>query len=143
MSKAPQDKQAAHITQAVKNKMTQDSKVHFNIEQDLIFTTEDKLRLCLIEYLDSISKKGKWTTPFGMLITVGLTLLTADFKEFILTKEQWQAIFIFSIFLLISWLAKRVYNSYNSKKTLEDLVVSIKKKSNEMNNGADNIKQFP
>lgn len=140
MSKAPQDKQVAHITQAVKNKMTQDSKVHFNIEQDLIFTTEDKLRLCLIEYLDSISKKGKWTTPFGMLITVGLTLLTADFKEFILTKEQWQAIFIFSIFFLTSWLAKRIYISYNSKKTLEDLVVSIKKKSNEMNNGADNFK---
>ena len=50
-----------------------------NITTNIIHVTEDKLKLCIIEYQNKIEKKWNWIAPFGIFITIVLTLCTRLF----------------------------------------------------------------
>jgi hypothetical protein len=77
------------------DRMLSELTFHANLAQELIVTTKDKIELCLLHHQEELQIQREWTTPFGILVAVLMTLLTADFKDGLgLKKEVWQAIFL-------------------------------------------------
>lgn len=83
-------------------------KVHVNVSQSLIITTEDRMLLWLNEVQAKSKANKDWIAPLSLCIAITLTLTTASFKNFILPSDTWYAIFIiadiFSLILLIKSL---------------------------------------
>jgi len=102
------------------------SEVHLNVSQEVIVTTEDKIRLCLSNHLDKMEKKKSWLVPIGILVTIILTLVTSDFKDRAFKAATWQAVFIISGIISLIWLIYSVKDALQSKKA-EDIISELKK----------------
>lgn len=102
--------------------------IHSNTEQTLISVTEDKLRLILNEYLELIESKKTWLAPFGILLTILVVLTTSEFKDFLISKYTWQAVFIMTGVLCIIWFIKTLKNILKSA-SVDDVVRKIKNES--------------
>jgi len=92
------------------------STVHSNAAQDFIFTTRDRLELCLTHHREKIEIRQQWPVPLGIFMSVILTLLTADFqqKKFGLDGSVWQAIFIIIAGLSGMWLIYSIFKAASS-----------------------------
>ena len=104
------------------------SEVHFNVSQEVIVTTEDKIRLSLSEHLKKMEKKRGWVTPLGMLISFTLILITASFKDTGLDAATWKAIFIIADAVAFGWLIYSLKESLQSVK-MENIIDELKKDS--------------
>jgi hypothetical protein len=104
----------------------EDSDVQSNLGQTIIITTEDKIEICLMKYLEDLENKRSWLTPFGLLLSIVLTFLTTDFKEWIIPKETWQAIFIVAEIIFLGWLAISIKRAWQTK-SIKDVLEEIKK----------------
>jgi hypothetical protein len=100
-----------------------------NTKSDLIEITEDKLENILIKFLSDYRNATIWLTPLGIFLSLLITFLTADFKNFLnISKEIWCAIFylalVISLFftLISSFIALRNYK----KTKIEYLITRIK-----------------
>ena len=99
------------------------------MSQNVILTTEDKLRLCLIAYRDMLLSQREWITPFGLLISFTSTLILASFRDTLGIKaEAWQAVFIVLDLMALVWLVRSVIRAYKLRKKaqIEELVKGIK-----------------
>jgi hypothetical protein len=92
------------------------SDVHINVSQNLIITTEDKLRLCLSEHLKRMERKNSWITPLGILIAILVTLVTSTFKDVGLSADTWRAIFIIAGVLSLGWLIWSIKPNFSLRK---------------------------
>jgi hypothetical protein len=99
--------------------------VNFNVSQDLIVTTEDKVSLCLKEHLEYVEKKRAWVTPLGIFLTIIATLVTTTFKDVGLSADTWQAIFIIIGVLSFGWFISAAYKSRKAR-TIEDIIKKLK-----------------
>lgn len=79
-------------------------RVHVNVSQSLIITTEDRMHLWLREVISKAKKQYEWITPASLVIAITLTLTTADFKNFLLPAETWHAIFVIVDIASFVWL---------------------------------------
>jgi len=104
------------------------SEVHLNVSQEVIVTTEDKIQLCLIQYLKGLEAKKGWIAPAGILATIVIVLLTSNFDKFILEPSVWKAIFIIAGIMTFVWLIKALVISFKGK-TVEDIVMEMKQDS--------------
>jgi hypothetical protein len=105
------------------------SEVHLNVSQEVIITTEDKIRICLSEHLKQMEKKRGWIAPSGILIAIVVALVTSTFKDkFGLDAATWRAIFILSGIVSIGWLIWSIKEAWKSEK-LADIVAELKKGS--------------
>ena len=102
-----------------------------NLPQDVITTTEDKVRLCLSEHLKRMEKKKGWVTPLSMLISFTLILITTSFKDVGLDAATWKAIFIIADVVALVWLAYAVRDALSSVK-MEDIIEELKTHSESM-----------
>jgi len=102
------------------------SEIKTNLGQTIIITTEDKIRLCLMNYLNALQEKRGWLTPLSLALAIVLTFLTTDFKKWILPKEGWQAFFLIALIIFLSWFIIALIKSFKTK-TLDDVVGEIKK----------------
>ena len=98
------------------------------LPQDVITTTEDKLRLCLSDYLKKMEKKKSWLTPMGLTISFTLTLMTSSFKDLGLSAATWRALFIIGVIAAFSWLIYSIIEASRSVK-IEDIIIELKKHS--------------
>ena len=81
------------------------STIHVNLEQQMIITTEDRLRLHLNELLDATKYRQQWQAPAGMLITELTAVVAANFHEtFGISGGQWENFFRTLIVGTIFWL---------------------------------------
>jgi len=106
--------------------------IYLNVKQNVIVITEDRLRLHLLYVTKILDKKYLWISPAGILITVILTLVTADFKKFYLEKTTWQAIFIIiglASFIFMVWCLCQLKKSEN----IDSLVAKIKAEGGTIN----------
>src|SRR5437879_321071 len=55
----------------------QTSKMHYNLAQDVIITTEDKVRLCIFRHVEMLTGKGAWVTPVSLFFTFATVITTA------------------------------------------------------------------
>jgi Flp pilus assembly protein TadB len=100
-------------------------KVHLNVSQEVIVTTEDKVKLCLQKHLQYLEKKRGWSTPLGIFLTVIAALITTNFKNIGLTSDTWQAIFIIIGALSLVWLSLSIYQA-TKVETIEDIIAELK-----------------
>lgn len=115
-------------TASIASQLVNVERVHINVSQEVIITTEDKVRLCLSEHLKRMEKKRGWIAPLGILMAIVLTLVTTTFKEFGLSAATWQAIFIVGAVLSGVWLVWSIREAQRSQK-IEDIVAELKKDS--------------
>lgn len=106
----------------------EDSDVQSNLGQIIIISTEDKIELCLMKHLKDLENKRNWITPLGLFLTVTLTFLTTDFKDWVVSKETWQAIFIIAGIIFLVWLIVSTVKAWQSK-TVKEILEEIKKSS--------------
>jgi uncharacterized membrane protein YqjE len=104
------------------------SEVHLNVSQEVIITTEDKLKLCLSQYLEKMEVKNSWIAPLGVLLTIIVTIITSTFKEIGLSADTWKAIFIVFGIICSGWLISAIMKS-TSTMTVEDIIKELKKDS--------------
>lgn len=120
------EKKESTISQndAINNELIKDLKVHTNLTQEVIVTTEDKIRICLINYLNKLTGKKEWIAPFGILITIIIALLTTNFKKFYFNADTWTAVFIIAGALCLIWLfacIKAIFVSVDMDEVINEL----------------------
>lgn len=93
------------------DELSKNLTIHKNVNQEIIITTADKIKLVLINTRDILASQRDWWTPFGLLISFVTTLCTADFKDaFGGSKEFWHAIFVLLTLFSLVWLIKSFIN---------------------------------
>src|SRR5476651_2278123 len=75
-------------------KLFEKSTVSANVSQNFIFTTEDKIRNYLHEYVQANALRTNWLAPLGLAVSLGGAILTSNFKNvFGVTAAYWAAFF--------------------------------------------------
>lgn len=128
MTKKTNDKSSIFENDNISNGLIKNIKVHTNLAQDVVVTTEDKIRICLINYLSKMEKKSTWVAPASILLTIVITLLTSQFNNFYLNADTWTAIFTISAILSGLWLLRSLKNAFTSVK-IDNVIDELKKGS--------------
>ena len=93
-----------------------DVSVVANIEENYIFTTEDKIQILYEKYNQARKSADDFWTCFGIFLTLAITLFTCDFKPFFfIDAPTVKAMFILStivafilcIVFAVGWFNKR------------------------------------
>lgn len=86
------------------------STIYTNVDQEIIVTTEDKIKLVLIKTRETLKSQRDWLTPSGLLLSFVTTLLTSDFKDSLgQDKHFWKAIFVILSAVTLIWLIYSLY----------------------------------
>ena len=86
------------------NKMITVASLDVNLAQEIFITTVDKARLCLSQALKNMERRDSWMAPAGILATILGTFLTATFRDFLFSKDTWEAFFVFAALAALLWL---------------------------------------
>jgi hypothetical protein len=136
----PPEEQAQIVTYAGQL-IQKTSRVHFNVGQEIVVTTEDKIRLCLTNHLTRIEKRKAWAVPLGILLTILVVFPTTSFQAFIFRAETWEAVFLMTGALSLFWLIRSLWQSrgvtsvggflislwQGRASTIDDVVADIKR----------------
>ena len=63
-------------------------RVDNSVGQEIIVTTADKARLCLIEAMDRMERRRAWIAPAGILATLLVVFPTTTFQDFLAFQEN-------------------------------------------------------
>jgi hypothetical protein len=102
--------QSKGVLSAVADQMLQLTNVNVNVAQELILTTEDKVRLYLNEHVRLIEQRKAWHTPAGIVLTLVLSFVGTSFHDsrisesWVISKDTWQAFFMFLTLASVVWL---------------------------------------
>lgn len=86
-------------------------KIHVNVTQTLIITTEDKLNIWLSWLLATLRARKEWVAPLGLVLSLTLAIATANFKDFVVSSDTWKAIFIIGDVVSLGWLFYAIRNA--------------------------------
>jgi hypothetical protein len=102
--------------------------VHKNLGQEIVVTTVDKVRLCLMMNRDSLTAQKEWLTPLGIFLALLTTLVAADFREFIFKPNVWTAIYVIGSLISLVWLCTSGYKAWKnrSKGSIDAIVEELK-----------------
>jgi hypothetical protein len=115
-------------------------RVDTNVTQEIIVTTADKVRLCLIQSIDKMERRKAWIAPAGILVTLIVVFPTASFHEFIgLSKDYWQAVFSVAIVASLGWLV-RCLIQIRASVTIEEIVETLRTSSLTRPESADKLR---
>ena len=119
--------------------LSKNLEIHTNVNQEIIITTADKIKLVLINTREVMTSQRDWWTPAGLLTSFITTLCTADFKDaYGVSKDFWRAIFVLMTLFSAIWLLKTLYKLVNSwgQDDLSKIIEQIKLKSHSDQNPA-------
>jgi hypothetical protein len=97
-----------------------------NTEQTLIVVTEDKARLCLGGHMQIMQQNHDWVAPAGILATLIAVFASASFRDFIVSKDVWEAIFIISAAACVCWLGL-AWRRSRYTPTVDDVIRDLKR----------------
>lgn len=102
--------------------------IHKSLEQEVVVTTVDKVRLCLMANQDCLRARREWVTPLSLLLTVLAALFATDFKEFVLAAAVWEAIFVLGAAASFVWLVIAGANAWRNRSLggVERIVSELK-----------------
>jgi len=92
----------------VQRELMKDLVVHQNVRQELVFTTVDKLKLCLMEHRHHLASRWEWVGPLGLLVSLVTTLVAATFQSVGLEPATWKALYIFASLAAAAWTVYQV-----------------------------------
>ena len=104
------------------------AEVHVNTSQNVIYITEDRVRIHLITHLQRVEKKRSWVTPLMLLVTIIVVLLTSQFRDLVLSAATWKAMFVMASLVSVVWLVYALKNARRSE-TIDELIERLKKDS--------------
>lgn len=97
--------------------LTGDFKIHKNLTQDVIMTTQDKLRLALIEHRDLLSSRREWISAGSLALSLLSTLLLTAFQDKLgLSADTWRALYGLFFALAMVWLINSLVNLIKNRK---------------------------
>lgn len=100
------------------------TNISTNTHQDVIHITEDKLRLIVGDYEKSWRSRRDWVGPFGILVSVIISIITSDFKGvFGFTGDSIRSLFIMSAIGSGVWLLISLIKSYRLWKNDADAFI--------------------
>ena len=104
--------------------------IHKNLTQDVLLTTEDKLKLALIEYRETLASRTEWLGAGTLALSFLSTLLLSSFKDVgPLSATTWQAVyFIFFLLSFARFINSLVKMYQNRKKAKIDYLICQLKK---------------
>ncbi len=102
--------------------------VHKSLDQEVVVTTVDKVRLCLLGNQDCLRAQRQWLTPLSLLITLLAALLATDFKDFGLTAAVWEALFILAALASFVWLVIAGFRAWKNRAAggIEQIIAELK-----------------
>jgi hypothetical protein len=124
---SPSDPTAPTFQASIGEEITQTSKVHINLAQDVIVTTEDRFRLCLQGHVDRLAAKERWLAPVSLFFTFMVVLVTSTFRSYLLPAETWLAIFVIGTFLTAIWSIIAIIKAARTDTKIDTLVREVKK----------------
>jgi len=127
LNKAPD--QANILREYAGTMIRETSKVHSNLGQQIVITTEDKIRICLMIHLARMEKHRGWTTPLGIFLTLLVVFPTTTFQSWLnIPAETWQAVLILSCVLSFIWLCISAWGA-RTKPSIDNVIFELKKSS--------------
>jgi len=102
--------------------------VHGNLSPEVVSITVDRLSLILHKHGQCLGKSRDWLAPAGLLLTIVLTFVTTEFRDWLLPKDSWRAIFFLIGLASFVWLGKTIHTVITAER-IEDLVERLKKQS--------------
>lgn len=75
-----------------------ETKLYDNTASDKILVSESNLRNIFNDHIQNLTISGSLITPLSIAVTILITLLTTDFKDFIFSSSVWKALFIWGLF---------------------------------------------
>jgi hypothetical protein len=114
--------------------------IHKNLTQDVLLTTEDKMKLTLIEYREVLASRAEWLGAGVLALSFLSSLLFTSFKDIgSLKASTWQA--IYAIFFILSFgrFVIVVYKMYVNRKkaTINYVIRRIKQSGSQEDDGED------
>jgi len=105
--------------------------IHKNLTQDVLLTTEDKMKLALIEYRDVLTARSEWLSAAVLVLSFLSSLLLSDFKDVgPISAATWQAIYFIFLMLAVVRFVNVVVKMYQYRKRARiDWVISKIKQS--------------
>ena len=97
-----------------------DVSVTANIEENYIFTTEDKIQILYEKYKQARKSDGDFWTCFGIFLTLAITLFTCEFKQFLfIDAPTVRATFILSTLVAFVLCIVFAVGWFNNRKKLK------------------------
>jgi hypothetical protein len=114
--------------------------IHKNLTQDVLLTTEDKMKLTLIEYREVLASRAEWLGSGVLALSFLSSLLFTSFKDIgPLKASTWQA--IYAIFFILSFgrFVIVLYKMYVNRKkaTINYVIRRIKQSGSQEDDGED------
>lgn len=102
--------------------------IHKSLDQEVLVTTVDKVRLCLMTHKDRLTAKREWTLPASLLVTLVTAILAAEFSNVLLDAAVWQSLFILAAILSFVWLVFSLGKAWRCRKAgdIEEIVENLK-----------------
>jgi len=102
--------------------------IHTNVDQEILVTTVDKVRICLMEHRDCLTARSEYVTPLSLVLTIFTTMAAASFRDFILPSAVWQAVYLIGGGLALYWLLRAAYRAWSNRKrgSIDALVGALK-----------------
>jgi hypothetical protein len=77
------------------DEISMNSTIYTNVDQEIVITTVDKIKLVLISTRDIMAAQRSWITPITLFFSCITTLSTSEFKDSLgLKKEFWHSAFL-------------------------------------------------
>jgi hypothetical protein len=104
-------------------KLLQITSIDANLKQEIFITTVDKARNCLKETLANVEQRNAWAAPAGILATIVVVFPTANFQDFVVSKDTWRAMFLIAALLSAVWLARCLWARWKAGPLSVDDVI--------------------
>jgi hypothetical protein len=113
------------------SEMSKRVTIHMNLGQEMVITTVDKLRLCLMENRDCLADKKEWVTPLGVFLVLVTTIVAADFHDFVLKAPVWSALYVLGSAASLVWLVRAGWKAWRNRDlgSIDTLIDRIKPES--------------
>ena len=118
--------------------LNSDVIIHKNLTQDVLVTTEDKMKLTLIEYRETLASRSEWlgaaTLAFSFLSTL---LLTTPKNTGPISGSTWQAVYFIFFLLAFARFVNILVKMYKNRKraTINYVIKKIKQSGSQEEDG--------
>lgn len=104
--------------------------IYSNVSSDVIEITHDKLENILLRFYQKHMLRFAWFNPLSILLALGLSISTSDFKASALGLDAstWRSFFMLIMLLSLAWLIISLIQlfRYWDKTSIEYLINRIK-----------------
>lgn len=115
----------------LKSDKVQVSRVHGDLSQEVICTTQDRLWKRLTQYIKRAEASRDWMAPGGVVLAISMTLVTCEFRHVGLSADSWKAVFWIVLVAAFVWLVVTLLKLYR-RMSIEELIDRIKAGSDDI-----------